>query len=953
MAFLPRLAGLLAAFVLLAVPASASANAITGLELLGHVDLPSSLRFEDVPVGGLSGLTYDGGRDLYYAVSDDPATLGPARYLTLRIDLTRGRVDADDVRIEAMTELLDRDGKPFRAGTLDAEGIRHTGRDTLFISSEGQIREGIAPFVREYSRAGAWIRDLPLPRRTHPKRWRARGVRHNLGFEGLALEPAGGILTATENALMQDGPETDVGVGSTVRILRYDPRGRLEAAFAYEVDPVVAAPPEPDGFRTNGLVELLSTGPDRLLALERSYTAGVGNDIRIYDVALAGATDVAGRKRLKKGRYRPVRKTLLVPLGAFGIPLDNLEGLTFGPRLADGRRTLVLVSDNNFSEFQRTQILVFALDAQPHAVAGIQGAGHRSGREGSWLLGVTGTVTARAPSGSGFWIQSAGDGDPATSDALFVEPAVSPPGPELEPGERVVVSGRVTETSFPLGLSVTGLGGAYVRRASNEEREPLPEPIVLGRTGRPIPAAAIDDDGLERFEPELDAIDFLESLEGMRVAIPDAVVVGPTTRFGEIAVLADGGAATGGRSRAGGLLLEAASVNAERLLVTTRDGAQGPRLTVGDRFEEPIVGVLTYAFGTFRVLAEELPAHRPAATPPERTTLGAGPRVLTVASYNVENLSPRSGAEKILRVAETIVANLDAPDVLALQEIQDDTGPDNDGTVSAAHTLGRLIEAIARAGGPVYEAAQIDPVDLADGGRPGSNIRVAYLYRPDRIGLPRRGRPDATTAGEWLEDERGTFLSPNPSRIDPANPAFGPDPAGTFTGVRKPLAVEVEFAGERIFLVNLHMRSKRGDAPLFGSEQPPGRITETLRAGEAHVIRGFLDRLLALDPDAHVIVLGDFNEHPYRPPLAVLAGPDLENLMLRVPAEERYTFIFRGNSQVLDNVLVSAGLAAEGVAEIDVVHCNADFPDGERAADHDPIVLRFNLERRPPERGRF
>ena len=204
-------------------------------------------------------------------------------------------------------------------------------------------------------------------------------------------------------------------------------------------------------------------------------------------------------------------------------------------------------------------------------------------------------------------------------------------------------------------------------------------------------------------------------------------------------------------------------------------------------------------------------------------------------------------------------------------------------------------------------------------------------------------------AAEWLVDERGPFLSPNPARVDPRHPAFAADPDRDRSGSRKPLAAEFEFKGRRLFLVNVHLRSKRGDSPIFGGLQPPVRPTQELRSAEALVIRDFLDRLLALDPDAAAIVLGDFNEHPYREPVTLFADSGLSNLVERVPQDRRYTFIFRGISQVLDNVLVTESLARDSVARVEIVHLNSDLPDSVRAADHDPILVRLEWYAREPQ----
>lgn len=539
-------------------------------------------------------------------------------------------------------------------------------------------------------------------------------------------------------------------------------------------------------------------------------------------------------------------------------------------------------------------------------------------------------------------MQAESDGDDATSDAVLVLPEQEH---SIQPGARVAADGLIREHGFPGALTVTRLEEALV---VSDGAGDLPAAVGLGPAGRPLPRGEIDDDELAVFEPTDDVVDFFESLEGMRVALPFAEVIGPTSRFGEFAVVLGGGEGEGPRSIANGLVATAEDVNPERLLVVSRDREAAPDVAVGDRFRDPIEGIVDYAFGTFRVLVDGLPSPVATGRRPETTSLRAAADALVVASYNVENLSAQSGEEKYRRVARSIVENLGSPAVVALQEIQDDTGSEDDGTIGADTTLRLLVEAIASAGGPSYAFRQVDPANLADGGRPGANIRVAFLYRPDRVDFVARGQPDARSEVEILVDERGPFLSPNPSRVEPDHPAFAGDATRNLSGVRKPLAIEFEFNGRRLFLVNLHMRSKRGDSPLFGSAQPPVRASEPLRSGEARVVRDFVSDLLELDPNAAIVLLGDFNEHPYRPPVRLLVDGGLTNLVEQVPVAERYTFIYRGNSQVLDNFLVSRSLIEGGTPEIDIVHMNADFPHRVRAADHDAIVVRLHVDSSDP-----
>lgn len=356
---------------LAAGPADNDRREVSGIEFLGQVTLPTGTLFGGTEVGGLSGIAYDAARDVYYAISDDRSQLAPARFYTLSIDLEDGALNDGDVAFQNVTTLRDESGNPFPALSLDPEAIALSPDDTLFISSEGDANAGIAPFVNEFSLSGQQLNALPVPLAYLPVP-DVSGIRNNLAFESLTIPPDGlSLYTATENALLQDGPAADVGVVSQARVLRYDLITGLPAQeFVYITEPVAAEPIPADQFRTNGLVELLATDNDgSFLALERSFSVGVGNGVQIYQVRSQGALDVNGLFDLFNEDLNvpfeidpPVQKRLLLDLADLGLTLDNLEGLALGPVLPDGRRSLIVVSDNNFSSTQFTQFLAFALD---------------------------------------------------------------------------------------------------------------------------------------------------------------------------------------------------------------------------------------------------------------------------------------------------------------------------------------------------------------------------------------------------------------------------------------------------------------------------------------------------------------------------------------------------------------------------------------------------------------
>ena len=345
-------------------------------EFLGAVEFPAGeVMVDGTLLGGLSGLAYDGSEDRFLAICDDRSSIAPARFYAITVDLSDGALEDGDVAFVSSTTLLDEDDAPFEENELDPEGIARLADGSLYVSSEGEVDLGagtaVAPWIRRFSDAGASLDELPVDEAFIPAfdddGVQVRGVRNNLALESLSLSPDGSLLwTATENAVVQDGPAATVEEGTMVRLVRYDlDGGRQDAQFAYVAEPVAAAPVPEDAFRTSGLVELLALEDDGrlLLSLERSFSVGVGNAVRLYGVDVTEATDVSGRAALADDVV-PAQKTLLVDFDTLGLAaLDNVEGMAWGPALDDGRRSLILISDDNFNDgVQVTQVLAFAVE---------------------------------------------------------------------------------------------------------------------------------------------------------------------------------------------------------------------------------------------------------------------------------------------------------------------------------------------------------------------------------------------------------------------------------------------------------------------------------------------------------------------------------------------------------------------------------------------------------------
>jgi uncharacterized protein len=382
-------------------------------------------------------------------------------------------------------------------------------------------------------------------------------------------------------------------------------------------------------------------------------------------------------------------------------------------------------------------------------------------------------------------------------------------------------------------------------------------------------------------------------------------------------------------------VISADDFNPERVILDDSVLAT-PTANVGDHFGGPAVGVLDYSFANFKLQITQALTRVDEGLVREVTRAPHGMEI-AVATYNVENLDPSDGPAAFGRHADLIVNHLHSPDLIAIEEIQDNDGPANTTVTDASTTWNMLIAAITAVGGPTYSYRQIDPVDDQDGGEPGGNIRVGFLFRSDRE-LEFIDRPGGTSteATSVVSHPSGPRLSFSPGRIDPTNSAFN--------NSRKPLAGEFRMRGKKVFVIVHHFNSKGGDDPLFGHLQPPTRISEVQRHAQAQVVNDFVDSILAADPHASVIVLGDVNDFEFSQTVSILEGGVMSSLMNTLPKAERYSYVFEGNSQVLDQILASNNLRTSFEIDYDSVHVNSEFAD--QASDHDPQVARIDLRGR-------
>ena len=589
-------------------------------------------------------------------------------------------------------------------------------------------------------------------------------------------------------------------------------------------------------------------------------------------------------------------------------------------------------------------IVVASAAASTAPIHDIQGNGLTSPLAGATVT-TSGIVTAIDT--SGFYIQdAAADADPATSEGIFV---FTGSAPTVALGDSVDVTGTVEEFVAPGAVA----GTLTVTRARGQ-----PDHIDVCRPATRCRRRSY-------CSPRKRSLTGLEKYEGMLVTVASPLVTGPTNTFGEIWVVPGNGAGSTGLNARGDILISAGAAsfgntdtvggdfNPERIQIDPDLGQTIPDASVGATLNS-VTGIVNYSFGNYEVLATA-PVTVATASPLAKTgtTLTGDTTHLLLANYDAENLDPGDGAPRFATVANEIISRLNSPDVIALQNIQDNNGPTNDAVTSAALTLQMIVDAVSAAGGPSY--AFLDNPFIGDdtsSGEPGGNIRTAYLFRTDHVSF---------VAGSLRTiGANGSAIAGGPDltqQTDPNNPFFASRP---------PLAADFIFNGEVVTVVNVHFTSKGGSGVLAGSIQPPFDAGEVQRAAQAQAVNTFVDALLTANPNARVIVTGDLNEFGFEQPLDVLKGTAsisgyagngsnpaisatatytpggtqvLGNLLDTLAAGERFNALLDGNAVAIGHILVSSGVAAG--AQLQHVHINAEFFD--QTGDHDPLVGRFAI----------
>lgn len=650
---------------------------------------------------------------------------------------------------------------------------------------------------------------------------------------------------------------------------------------------------------------------ETMLVFTVRRAGGLGSEASVdYAIALDGSADAADL-----GAGAALTGTLSFAVGQASATISiPVAGDTIG----EGNETLSLTLGNavgNIAIVDGSATGTITND-DPIAlsIGQIQGAGHQSAYVGQTVI-TSGIVTAVDT--NGFYVQDPdGDGDAATSDGIFVF-TVGAPGVAV--GDAVDVRGSVAEyVADADSLGVTEIVAPTVTVTSSGNA--LPDAILIGSGGILPPDAIIDDDGFAVFDPQSDGIDFWESLEGMRVTIDAPQAVSNTNAFGETDVVASHGAGATGMNANGGITISEGDFNPEVIQIDDDAGIFAgfdPAYSIGDQLSS-VTGIINYAFNDYElIVTEAVTVTSDVQVARETTSLGSDANYLSIATYNVENLD--ASDMKFDLLASDIVYNLNAPDIIALQEIQDADGAGGGSDLSGSVTAQGLIDAIFAETGMHYAYIEVAPTTAGStGGEPGGNIRNGYLYNVDRV--------------DYIEGSAELITG------------------SAYANSRSPLVAEFSFAGETITTINVHFTSRGGSDPLWGSSQPPENAGDGQRTAQAAALAAYVSEHLADDPDLNIAVLGDFNGFSWEDAQTLLTDPgqggvftDLNTLLA---SEEQYSYFFDGNGQQIDHILVTGGLTLG--AAYDAVHINSQFT-GSRPTDHDPQVALLLLGAAPSD----
>jgi VCBS repeat-containing protein len=448
-------------------------------------------------------------------------------------------------------------------------------------------------------------------------------------------------------------------------------------------------------------------------------------------------------------------------------------------------------------------------------------------------------------------------------------------------------------------------------------------PTIIGAGGLLPPTEAIDSDNFATFNPNHDGVDFYESLEGMLVTVKNAQVIDDT--YQQVTyVVADQGAGATGMNDRGGITHGATDANPERIDIYgdagVAAGADKALFETGDLLGD-VTGVMHYYGGNYELIPTATPAAQGhIAITDETTLLKADTAHLTLGAYNMANMDPNDPQAKFDALGHDVAVSLGGPDILGVEEVQDSNGTGT-GVLSADVTVNKLIDAIVAAGGPHYAWVSIDPTtENTNGGEPNGNIRNVILYNPAVV----------------------SYVDGSVKLLDDNTPANG----DSFHNSRKPLVADFLFHGEKVTFVSIHDYSRLGSDEMYGVDQPPFASGDARRTDQTAVVQDYIHKLVQANPDANVVVGGDFNGYQYETSLTQLeSGGEMTNLTWKLAPTDRYSSTFEGNNEQIDHLLVSSKLY--GDAQFDIVHVNTNLPYDSAPSDHDPVLSQLLINHAP------
>lgn len=488
-------------------------------------------------------------------------------------------------------------------------------------------------------------------------------------------------------------------------------------------------------------------------------------------------------------------------------------------------------------------------------------------------------------------------------------------------------------------LVVTGKCVNYVK---HDTAKPVTQIIfksakVTRSDGGSVPAIELSQAMLAISNDELALL--LNSLEGMLVAIPSGqTFIAPSNKFGDYVVALDSLKidTQNLRSRDSGILCD--PENPLRWLpgfrVTNYNHAQ--RVNVGANLKEGIEGPLNYRVDAYQISVSSPFEVEPHFIEVTKSSLLPSDNALTIMTLNCFNLDPNVESEhrvtnprqdidddwgegRFHTLAQAIVLQANCPDIVALQEIQDNDGAELSDVTDASATYERLIHTVEQLSGIKYEWVDIAPQLGEDGGQPGGNIRNGFLFNPDRT------KPDIDTL---------RVLGQN---------------ADCYKDSRKPLVCDFieNVSNARLSIINVHLASKRHQESIFAPENPGVDAKLSVRVQQAKIIQHEAHEIF--EQGGEYYITGDFNDTEHSDTLKAFTAKSGVNLVLNLPPEERYDYNHRGQLQVLMHAIVPHTLTEQGRADYEIIHGNELIginpgEDSDKPSDHAYVIAKIRFK---------